>query len=102
MRRTYCQYLILSLLLRSAMMRTVVFLAARPLSSDSELLVDYRLAGTPRHPLPPWYPREGRHGETGIGSGGPDSNSNSGSSAGTRGSGSASDGDDSKPSRVHV
>jgi uncharacterized membrane protein YgcG len=47
-------------MLRSAMMCTVVFLAARPLSSDSELLVDYRLVGTPKHPLPTWYPGQGQ------------------------------------------
>ena len=40
------------------MMRTVVFISTRPIESGSELLVDYRLKGTEKFPLPQWYPQE--------------------------------------------
>ncbi|CAM9571824.1 unnamed protein product, partial [Ectocarpus fasciculatus] len=43
---------------RSAMMRTVVFIATRPIENGAELLVDYRLKGTDKFPLPEWYPQE--------------------------------------------
>lgn len=45
-------------LYRSAMMRTVVFIATRPIEQGSELLVDYRLKGTESNPLPSWYPKD--------------------------------------------
>lgn len=40
------------------MMRTVVFIATRPIENGAELLVDYRLKGTDKFPLPEWYPQE--------------------------------------------
>lgn len=40
------------------MMRTVMFIATRPIDSGSELFVDYRLKGNSKFPLPPWYPEE--------------------------------------------
>ena len=40
------------------MMRTVVFIATRPIENGTELLVDYRLKGTDKFPLPEWYPKE--------------------------------------------
>ena len=39
------------------MMRTVIFIATRPIESGSELLVDYRLKESAECPLPNWYPR---------------------------------------------
>lgn len=40
-------------------MRSIIFLAARPLDCGTELLVDYRIATeNDDHPLPEWYPRD--------------------------------------------
>ncbi len=50
--------LMMFFIVRSAMMRTILFIASRPIKSGSELLVDYRLKATPKVTLPSWYPQD--------------------------------------------